>query len=45
MKLYKHFLRDFELEKYKKNVSKIKNSKRKIQDGGENVFFILKFQK
>jgi hypothetical protein len=44
MKIYKHFLKDFELEKKMFPNSKIQNGGW-IQDGGENVFFILKFQK
>jgi hypothetical protein len=46
MKIYKHVLRDFELRKNKKMIpgSKIQNGGL-IQEGGENVFFILKFQK
>jgi hypothetical protein len=45
-KISKYFLGDFGLEKIKKMFlsSKFQNGGW-IQDGGENVFFILKFQK
>jgi hypothetical protein len=40
MKLYVHFLKDFELQKIKTKLPTVKN-----QDGGKRAFFNLKFPK
>jgi hypothetical protein len=41
MKIYKHFLKDFELEKYKTNVAIIEiQNGAQIQDGRQNFFIV-----
>jgi predicted SnoaL-like aldol condensation-catalyzing enzyme len=41
MKIYKHFLKDFELEKNKKMLSSMKfQNGAQIQDGRQNLFIV-----